>query len=44
MKTTKINVKGMHCNSCKLLLEKSISNIDKVKSVDASVQKATVSI
>lgn len=34
----------MHCNSCKLLLEKSISNIDKVKSVDASVQKATVSI
>lgn len=34
----------MHCNSCKLLLEKSISNIDNVKNVDASVHKWTVSI
>ncbi len=34
----------MHCNSCKLLLENSISNLDKVKSVDANVQKWTLII
>jgi len=39
MKTTKINVKGMHCNSCKLLLEKSLSNIEKIKSVEANFTK-----
>jgi len=44
MKTTKINVKGMHCNSCKLLLEKSLSQIDKIKSVEANVQKWTIQI
>ena len=44
MKTTKINVKGMHCNSCKLLLEKSLSTIDKIKSVEANVAKWTIQI
>ena len=34
----------MHCNSCKLLLEKSISQIDKVKNVNANVQKWIVQI
>lgn len=34
----------MHCNSCKLLLEQSISSIEKVKSVAASVQKWTLTI
>jgi sulfite exporter TauE/SafE/copper chaperone CopZ len=34
----------MHCNSCKLLLERSISTIDKVRNVDANVQKWTVTI
>ncbi len=44
MKTTKINVKGMHCNSCKLLLEKSLSNIEKIKSVEANFTKWTIQI
>ena len=44
MKTTKINVKGMHCNSCKLLLEKSLSTIDNIKSVEANVAKWTIQI
>jgi len=44
MKTTKINVEGMHCNACKLLLEKSISTIKWVQSVQANVSKWTVNI
>ena len=34
----------MHCNSCKLLLEKSISTINWVKTVQANVSKGTVNI
>ena len=44
MKIIKLNVKGMHCNSCKLLLEKSISQIDNIKNIHANVQKWTLEI
>ncbi len=44
MKTTKINVEWMHCNACKLLLEKSISSIKDVKTIQANVSKWTVII
>ena len=44
MKLTTINIKGMHCNSCKLLLEKSISKIDKIETVQANISKWTVTI
>lgn len=44
MKTREINIKGMHCNSCKLLLEKSLSTIEEVKFVKANVSKWTIQI
>ncbi len=44
MKKTCINVKGMHCNSCKLLLEKSLAPLQNVESVRANVSKWTVII
>lgn len=44
MKTTTFNVEGMHCNSCKLLLEKSLKKVKNVKKVKANVQQGTVTI
>ncbi|MEI6426735.1 MAG: sulfite exporter TauE/SafE family protein [Candidatus Absconditabacteria bacterium] len=44
MKKTQINVKGMHCNSCKLLLEKSLAPLQNVESVHANFSKGTVTI
>lgn len=44
MKKMQINVKGMHCNSCKLLLEKSLAPLQNVESVHANVAKWTVTI
>ena len=44
MKKTCINVKGMHCNSCKLLLEKSLTPLQNVESVQANISKWTVVI
>ena len=43
MKKT-LHVKGMHCNSCKLLVEKSLGNIDHIQKVQANVQQGTVTI
>jgi len=37
-------VKGMHCSSCELLIEKRLLEIDNVKFADASVGKANVVI
>ncbi len=37
-------VKGMHCASCEILIEKKILEIKNVKSVDASVKKGEVTI
>jgi sulfite exporter TauE/SafE/copper chaperone CopZ len=44
MKTTTLNVKGMHCNACKLLLETSLSKLPRIKKVEAKVSKGTVSL
>jgi len=44
MKKTHIHVKGMHCNSCKLLLEKSLAPLQNVESVHANFSKWTVTI
>jgi copper ion binding protein len=38
------NVKGMHCKSCEMILKDSISEIDGVKSVDASAVKNSVTV
>jgi sulfite exporter TauE/SafE/copper chaperone CopZ len=37
-------VKGMHCASCELLIEKELLKINDIKSVEASLQKGTVRI
>jgi sulfite exporter TauE/SafE/copper chaperone CopZ/plastocyanin len=37
-------VKGMHCASCELLIEKELLKIKNIKSVEASVSKGTVRI
>ncbi len=44
MKKTTYNVQWMHCNSCKLLLENSISKLWNIKNVDASISKWVVTI
>jgi copper ion binding protein len=43
MKKT-LNVKGMHCKSCEMLIKDSLSEIDGVKNVDVSLTKNTVTI
>lgn len=37
-------VRGMHCSSCELLIEKNLLELDNVKSVDASTSKGIVTI
>lgn len=39
-----INVEWMHCNACKILIEKAIINIKNVSEVKANVRKWTVEI
>lgn len=38
----KYKVKGMHCASCEILIEKKLLDLDEVKSVDASTDKGEV--
>lgn len=38
------SVKGMHCPSCEILIEKRLLELEKVKSVEASTQKGQVVI
>ncbi|MDD5198072.1 MAG: sulfite exporter TauE/SafE family protein [Candidatus Gracilibacteria bacterium] len=44
MKKLTIDVAGMHCKSCELLLEKSIRSVDHVEKVHASQSKGMVEI
>ncbi|MEI7563044.1 MAG: heavy-metal-associated domain-containing protein [bacterium] len=44
MTTKTLHVQGMHCNACKLLLEKSLSSLEGVDSVQANVSKGTVTL
>jgi copper chaperone CopZ len=44
MKTTTLHVTGMHCNACKLLLEKSLSKVPAIKKVEAHVSKGIVTL
>ncbi|MFA6917368.1 MAG: heavy-metal-associated domain-containing protein, partial [Candidatus Gracilibacteria bacterium] len=37
-------VRGMHCSSCELLIEKNLLELDGVKSVDASTGRGGVTI
>ena len=39
-----LNVEGMHCNACKILIEKSVNEIKNVSDVKANVRKWTVEV
>ena len=38
------NVKGMHCNSCEIMIKDSLSEVNGVKHVKASHAKGTVMV
>jgi sulfite exporter TauE/SafE/copper chaperone CopZ/plastocyanin len=40
----KYNIKGMHCRSCEILLEKNISQIEGVKKVEVSYKKGIAEV
>jgi len=40
----KYNIKGMHCRSCEILLEKNISRIEGVKKVEVSYKKGIAEV
>ena len=40
----KYNIRGMHCRSCEILLEKNISQIDGVKKVEVSYKKGIAEV
>jgi copper chaperone CopZ len=42
MKTTLLYLKGMHCNACKLLVEKALITLPNIQAVDAKVSKGQV--
>jgi copper chaperone CopZ len=42
MKTITLYLKGMHCNACKLLVEKSLIQLPEIQAVDANVRKGHV--
>lgn len=44
MKKLTIDVTGMHCKSCELLLERSIRDVNNVDKVNADEHKGTVEI
>ncbi len=44
MKTTKLNVQGMHCKSCEMLLTDSLSEIDGITDVSVSVKDGTATV
>lgn len=44
MTTKTLHVQGMHCNACKLLLEKSLSTIGGIHAVHANVTQGTVTL
>lgn len=44
MKKLTIDVAGMHCKSCEMLLERSIQDVENVEKVHASQSKGTVEV
>jgi copper chaperone CopZ len=44
MKTLTLYLKGMHCNACKLLVEKSLISLPNIQAVDANVRKGQVRV
>jgi copper ion binding protein len=44
MKNITLNVKGMHCKSCVMLIEEGVSDLNGVAKVKASLEKNKVDI
>lgn len=44
MKKITLNVKGMHCPSCEMLIKDSLGELDGVNKVKASYKKGTVKV
>src|SRR3990167_6107215 len=44
MSKTAINIKGMHCHSCELLIEEEFKKLPNVKTVEVSHRKGTAEI
>ncbi|MDR0860715.1 MAG: sulfite exporter TauE/SafE family protein [Candidatus Peribacteria bacterium] len=44
MKTTVLYLKGMHCNACKILVEKTLIKLPRIQTVDANIRKGTVKL
>jgi copper chaperone CopZ len=44
MKTTELNIKGMHCKSCVMLLKDTLSETEGVKNADVSLEKNSAKI
>jgi copper chaperone CopZ len=42
MKTTTLYVEGMHCNSCKILVENSLIQLPNIQAVDVNIHKGEV--
>ena len=42
MNTTTLYLTGMHCNACKLLVEKALIQLPAIQAVDANVRKGQV--
>ena len=44
MKTLKLNVKGMHCHSCGMIIKDSLEEADGIKNAYVSHETGTVSV
>jgi len=44
MKTIKLNVKGLHCSSCEMLIKDSLEETEGVKNAEVSHKNGTVTI
>jgi len=44
MKTIKLNVNGMHCPSCEILIKDSLEETNGIKNADISNEKGTAEV
>ncbi|NQU79425.1 heavy-metal-associated domain-containing protein [Candidatus Woesearchaeota archaeon] len=44
MKKINLNVKGMHCQSCEMLIKDSLEEANGISSVDVSIKAGKVSV
>ncbi len=44
MKTIKLNVKGMHCKSCEMLVQDDLEELNGIKKIEVSHAKGFVNV